>query len=689
MGVMKEVGILLFEDEAAGAAELAAELKGAGFSVAGIASSLEEAIALGRAADPILVVMDVRLKGGLDGIEAARQIQREVKLPVVFVTADADAATRARARDLVPFGYVVKPFAPEELRRTLEIAVDRAQITKEFGGREEQFRLMVEQIPAVLWTTDLELRFTSSSGAGLAALGLRQNQVVGLTLTEFFGSPGENFPAIAATRRALDGESVSYEAQWQDRHYQCYTRPMRESLGRTIGSIGVALDITDRVKAEEQLLQDATHDRLTGLSNRSNFVNHLSRALETGRRSVHRLAVLLVDLDRFKLVNDSLGHAAGDRLLIEAGRVLTSLVRPTDLVARIGGDEFAILLDDLEGEGSATMAAARLQHALRQPFSIGGRDVFSTASIGIAFSRDGAEDPEELLRDADTAMFRAKERGRARHEVFDKSMHSRAVALLDLETDLRHALERHEFRLHYQPINRLRSGEITGFEALLRWSHPERGLLTPEHFLPFAEDAGLIGEIDAWVLHRACRQIGEWRKRRPGGEIVPINVNLSNRQFLEAGLPDRVEWLLAEANVPAGSLRLEVTEGVLIADLDAAAETLHRLKRAGISVCLDDFGTGYSSLSYLFRFPVDWLKIDRSFISGLKDAGASQEIVQAILVLAQNLGMSVVAEGVETHDQRSRLTDLGCSFGQGFLFSPAVESPRAWEMLEAGSLPGS
>ena len=681
--------LLIVEDEADGAESLAAELAAAGYGVVGIASSPEEAVALCRSADPLVVLLDVRLRGGLDGIEAARRIRREARVPAVFVTSDADSQTRARAREVVPFGYVVRPAGSEELKRTVEIAVDRARLERELGGRDEQFHLMVEQIPAVLWTTDLESRFTSSSGAGLAALGLRQNEVVGRTLSEFFGFPGEDDPAIAATRRALEGESVTYEAEWQNRHYQCFTRPMHEPSGRTIGTIGVALDITDRVKAEEQLLQDATHDRLTGLTNRSNFVNRLARALEAGRRKARRLAVLLVDLDRFKIVNDSLGHTAGDRLLIEAARVLTSLVRPTDVVARIGGDEFAILLEDLDGEGSATMAAARLQHALRQPFSIGGRDVFSTASIGIAFSRDGTEEPEELLRDADTAMFRAKERGRSRHEVFDKSMHSRAVALLDLETDLRHALERHEFRLHYQPINELKSGEITGFEALLRWDHPERGLLAPEHFLPFAEDAGLIGEIDAWVLQHVCRQIGDWRRRRTDGEIVPININLSNGQFLETGLLERVQWLLGESGVPTGSLRLEVTEGVLIADLDSAAQTLHKLKSAGVSVCLDDFGTGYSSLSYLMKFPVDWLKIDRSFVSGLEHTGPNQEIVQAILVLAQNLGMSVVAEGVETRDQRSRLSELGCSFGQGFHFSPPVEDSRAWEMMERGKLPGS
>jgi diguanylate cyclase (GGDEF)-like protein len=387
--------------------------------------------------------------------------------------------------------------------------------------------------------------------------------------------------------------------------------------------------------------------------------------------------VLFVDLDRFKVINDSLGHSVGDQLLLEAGRVLRTCVRPEDTVARLGGDEFTILLDDIGDELEATRTANRIHQAFASPLNLGGHEVFSTASIGIALSVTGYDRSEDILRDADNAMYRAKALGKSRHEIFDKSMHRRAVALLQLETDLRRAVERQEFFLVYQPIVSLKGGGLVGLEALVRWRHPQRGLVPPAEFVGVAEETGLILPIGAWVLREACAQMASWLH----GSSTPlsISVNLSTKQFLSAGLVDAVDMALSSSGLEPERLKLEITESVLMENADSAAAMMRGLRARGIQLCIDDFGTGYSSLSYLLRFPVDTLKVDRTFVSGMAESDAHEnlELVRAIVTLARNLGMDVVAEGVETEGQRIRLEALGCQFAQGYLFARPMDADAA------------
>ncbi len=458
-----------------------------------------------------------------------------------------------------------------------------------------------------------------------------------------------------------------------------------EQAERHVDELSLHIAEQQRISQElqhsrEHFRHAAFHDALTGLPNRALLLDHLKLAIERARRrSDHLFAVLFVDLDRFKNINDSLGHGVGDLLLIALARRLEGCLRPMDTVARLGGDEFAILLDGLADTRAAIAVAERVQSDLSQPFNLNGHQVYTTASIGITLSATGYLHPENVLRDADTAMYRAKENGKARHELFDTVMHARAVALLTLENDLRRAVERREFQVYYQPIMALDTNRLAGFEALLRWPHAERGFIAPDEFIPLAEETGLIFEIGRWVLAEACRQMCQMQKLT--SHPLTISVNLSSRQFSQPHLIDQIKQTLAETSLDPRCLLLEITESVVMENAEAAATMLKQLRALGVQLSIDDFGTGYSSLSYLHRFPVSMLKIDRTFIGRMSVGDENTEIVRTIITLANNLGMKVVAEGIETEAQLVHLRALNCAYGQGYLFSRAVTGEQAAELL--------
>jgi len=449
-------------------------------------------------------------------------------------------------------------------------------------------------------------------------------------------------------------------------------------LYRMTGSL---TDVTEQKQAEKQLVHNAFHDALTGLANRVLFMDRLKHSLaEAKKGDGYSFGVLFLDLDRFKVVNDSLGHQIGDQLLVATARRLEACLRPGDIVARLGGDEFAIIVDHVRHVNDAIQAAERIREHLSAPFNLSGHEVFISASIGIALNQMGSEEPDEIIRNADTAMYRAKDQGRGCYELFDKGMHTRNAALTQLETGLRRALARDEFSVHYQPIISLETWRISGFEALIRWDDPEHGYISPLKFIPVAEETGLIIPIGQWVLREACQQLKAWQGQFPSDPPLTISVNLSGRQFSQPDLIDRISEILEETGLKASSLKIEITESAIIENIDAAALMLKKIKALGVRLSLDDFGTGYSSLSYLHRFPIDTLKIDRSFVSRI-NLPKNAEIVKTILTLASNLGMDVVAEGVETRDQIIQLTGLNCEYVQGYLLSKPIDGRAMRELI--------
>jgi len=450
----------------------------------------------------------------------------------------------------------------------------------------------------------------------------------------------------------------------------------------------VLADAIERHIADQALRHRVLHDALTGLPNRLSFVDAVNDALRRATASGSPVGVLFLDLDHFKLINDSMGHHAGDELLQAVAPRLRTHLRPGDIVARFGGDEFGILVDRLADEDEAVAIAERVATTFAEPYPMGGAEHFVTASVGVAVAHPGGSDPvdaEMMIRDSDAAMYRAKERGRARCELFDAEMRARATHRLEVERELRNGLEHQELILHYQPMVALGSGEVTGLEALLRWQHPERGLLDPQEFVPIAEDSGLIEPVGRWVQEAACRQALEWHEQRPDQRPLDIAVNLSARQVAHRDLPATIAEVLARTGLDPARLRLEITESALVEESNAVA-TLEALSELGISLVLDDFGTGYSSLAYLNRFPFDALKIDRSFVDAL---GVEQErtaIVEAIVGMARALSLDVIAEGVENEAQLSELRRLGCDYAQGHLFSRALPAEKISTLLGSGVL---
>jgi diguanylate cyclase (GGDEF)-like protein/PAS domain S-box-containing protein len=469
-----------------------------------------------------------------------------------------------------------------------------------------------------------------------------------------------------------DGEVRSIHTRYEVVH---------DETGRPVRSVGTLHDITERKALEERLEHQAFHDPLTDVPNRTLFMDRLEHALARAGRSKDSVAVMFLDLDNFKLMNDSLGHEVGDRLLVAAAERLQSCLRPGDTIARLGGDEFTILLENIGGESGATRVAERITEALRAPFAIAGQDLFVTSSIGIALSSPDRDRPADLLQEADLAQYQAKSSGKACYEVFDPGMKTHALERLELGNELRQALERGEFKLCYQPKVELATGRFAGVEALVRWEHPERGLVSPSKFIPIAEETGLILSIGRWVLEEACRQAHEWQEQYPGASLSMVCVNLSAKQLQHPRIVEDIARVLRETGLDPCRLCLEITESVVMEDAPSTITTLQELKDLGVCLAIDDFGTGYSSLSYLKRFPVDFVKIDRSFIEELREDAGDAAVVSGIVALAHTLGMRVIAEGVETTGQLAQLRELGCDLAQGNHFREPLPSEEIATLL--------
>ncbi|MDC0835881.1 EAL domain-containing protein [Geitlerinema sp. CS-897] len=559
------------------------------------------------------------------------------------------------------------------------------QVDRALRQSEERLRLVTENMSDLVCLHHPDGRYLYVTPSSETLLGYRPEELIDRDPYEFFHPDDRDRVSRDAHESVLRGQprAITYRIRQKTGQYiwlETLTQAILDDAGQILHLQTTSRDVSDRVRAEKQLKHEALHDGLTGLPNRNFLMERLDLALKRSKRyRSFQFAVLFLDLDNFKVVNDSLGHCVGDELLLAVGELLQQCVRETDLVARLGGDEFVILLEDIEGIEGAVRVAERVLEALRSPVRVAGREVFTSTSVGIAAGTRDRNNPEDLLRDADLAMYRAKHGGRGQYAIFDPAMHFQVVQRLHLENDLRRALENEEFVLYYQPIVFLETHILRGFEALIRWQHPRRGIVSPGEFIPIAEDTGLIEPMGRWILQAACQQLAAWQTQFPERSIK-IGVNLSARQLHE-GLLQQLEDLLNTYGFQSESLVLEITESMLVQNVEVTCALLDRIRAKGIRLSIDDFGTGYSSLSYLSGLPVDALKIDRAFVNLSESDARNQVIAESIVALSNLLELNAIAEGIETLQQLEWLRGLGCELGQGYLFSPPVPVDRATEML--------
>ncbi|MBN1146858.1 MAG: EAL domain-containing protein [Anaerolineales bacterium] len=670
------------------------------FHVNTLAQGIEQLHQAHDGGEPIdVVLLDLRLpdSSGFDTFERAHQ--QAPWTPIILMTCLdneelALQAVRKGAQD-----YLVKSeLNGHLLTRTIRYAIERKRIEEALRESEERYTLAIQGANDGIWDWDLRTNRVYYSPRWKYMLGYEETEI-GDQSDEWLERvhPEDIENVITALSAHIKGVSAHFESQHRmqrkDGAY-IWTKvrglAVRDKQGGAYRMAGSQSDITLQKNTEEQLLYDAFHDTLTGLPNRALFLDRLERAVEHVKRYPdYRFGVLFLDLDRFKVVNDSLGHTFGDQLLIDIAKKIGSCLRGDDSVARIGGDEFVILLAQLSHISDALAISERIQHSLQSPIELGNQTVVITASIGIVMSDLNYDTPEDVLRDADIAMYHAKMLGKACHAIFEPSMRKRVILRMGLESDLRQVLEsekriQDDFKVVYQPILSLPTGKIVGFEALLRWFHPERGLIMPKEFIPIAEETGLIHLLGLWVLREACKQVSIWQAQNHGTENVPpvsVNVNISGKQLDRLELVNYIEGIIREFAIPPSSLNLEITESLLLESKEPICSELQRIRNLGVNLQVDDFGEGYSSFRYLQNLPVNSLKIDSAYIQRLGTGGSNSEIVRSIVGLAKSLGMSVIAEGVETESQIQLLKELGCPFVQGFYFSEPVSGEKAGELL--------
>ncbi len=638
-----------------------------------------------------VVLLDFALPDSI-GLETFRAVHAAYpSMPVIVLTSLDDDQTAITAVAEGAQDYLVKrQLTSGLLERSIRYAIERSRAEVALRASEQRYALAARGANDGIWDWDLDADRVHLSPRWKEILGYGEDEIGDTNESWMALVHPDDLPTLrAAIESHREGNGGHLEVEHRmvardgsERWVMTRGAAVRDGSGRALRIAGSMTDITARKVAEQQLLHDAFHDGLTGLANRALFIDRLGLAIAgLPRRRDSHFAVLFLDLDRFKTVNDSLGHAAGDELLITLARRLERFVRPGDTVARLGGDEFAVLLTGAAEAGDAILVAKWVHEILADPFMVRDHQVWVTASIGIALSATGDSSPEGILRDADIAMYRAKAAGRARSEVFDRDMHSSVLRLLKLESDLRRGVERGEFVMHYQPIVSLATGRIVGFEGLVRWQHPERGLVRPAQFIAVAEETGIIVPLGWWVLEESCRQTRLWQEEFPADPPLGISVNVSGRLFLQSDVIVRMMEILERTSLNPESLRLEVTESVVMDHGDRVMENLRELRALGVKLGIDDFGTGYSSLGYLQRFQYDDVKIDQSFVSSMVEGPEATTIVESILSLASGLGIGVIAEGVETAEQVRRLRNLHCPHGQGYWFARPLDASAAAELI--------
>ena len=685
---MPKEKIFVAESETAIALDIVSKLEGLGYLVVGQSDRSETTIQKVEELNPDLVLLDIHIKGQMNGIAAAKYIHSNFDIPVILISAHADTITLQTAMPAQVYGFIIKPFETRELKSNITMALYKHSMTRQLRESEERYALAVRAANDGIW--DWNLR------SNQIYFSLRWKEMLGYKENEIGNEPNEWFKLVHPDDiKSLQTSLVSH-LKGRINHFECEYRikhangnylwvlsrglAVRDEKNIAYRMAGSQSDINARKLVEERLAHDALHDALTGLPNRVLFLDRLQNRLERTKRNPDNLfAVMFIDLDRFKVVNDSLGHAVGDQLLITVANRLKQCLRPEDTISRLSGDEFAILLDTITDNNDARQVADRIKTKLITTTMLGAVERSPTASIGIVLFNKDYETAEELMRDSDSAMYFAKSLGGNQYQVFDTSMHTSAVELIKLEAELKRAVEREEWQVHYQPIISLVTGKPIGAEALVRWLHPQRGILPPNEFIQVAEDTGLILSIGDHVLQAACLQVKEWRKVARADFWV--SVNLSARQFQDNNLAKKISQILSETGLTSDALRLEITESVAVRDRDFTIKVMNELNAMGVRTSLDDFGTGYSSLSYLKQFPLKVLKIDRSFIQDIQLNKNNESLITAIISMAHSLGLEVVAEGVEKDEQLTFLRSRLCDNVQGYLLSRPVPAKDIIKLL--------
>ena len=716
--------ILVVDDKPQNLHLLSNALTNEDWEVKGVISG-EMALMVARSVIPDLILLDVMMPG-LNGYQVCQRLKENETtqhIPIIFLSANNDFRDRINALSVGGADYIGKPFQIDEVllriknqltlqatkqeiqrlnteleqriqERTIELEQanqelqyeiqERQQVTQLFQASEEKLESILNSLEEVVWSVD-------AVTDDLIFVNLAAQKVYGRSVAELLSKPELRLESIHPQDRDRIKSSISDTiSQSRDLEYRivqpdgkiCWVWERSSLVLDAVGTAhrrdGILCDITERKKVEAKLNYEAKHDSLTKLPNRAAFIERVEQALAKSRQDYgYQFAVLFIDLDRFKVVNDSLGHLVGDELLMAVAEILADCSRDCDFVARLGGDEFTILLDNIETIDEGSIVAGRIQSKLQDAFCFQGHTVFTSASIGIVMGSSEYHDISEILRDSDIAMYRAKARGKARHEVFDGAMYAETKELLEIENDLRRAIKQNEFVVHYQPIISFEPNQLYGFEALVRWNHATKGLLYPDKFIHVAEETGLIVDIGEWVLREACRQLCIWQIQYPDAANLKMSVNIASQQVKDAGFLAKLDGVLAETKLSGHALNLEITESTLMEHKSTTIELFNQIRNRGIELNIDDFGTGYSSLQYLNRFPINTLKIDRSFIAGMLTEKENFEIVKMVISLARTLKIDVVAEGVENLKQLKVLKTFNCRLGQGYLFSKPVDSQSA------------